>query len=152
MGGNFGNHGNKFGRLRRGAGPRKANATAERFVRTARTECLDWLLIMNRRHLERVLRVFATTTTRTPAADAAPQRAAASSGSLAPPRAACNGATASEGSSTSTATPREPTFPTPQASPANFSTVPPSASMHRATFRRNSVGRLTTSGFAPATS
>jgi putative transposase len=36
----------------------KANAVAERFVRTARTECLDWLLIMNRRHLERVLRVF----------------------------------------------------------------------------------------------
>jgi putative transposase len=36
----------------------KANATAERFVRTARRECLDWLLIVNRRHLERVLRVF----------------------------------------------------------------------------------------------
>jgi transposase InsO family protein len=36
----------------------KANASAERFVRTARAECLDWLLIMNRRHLERVLRVF----------------------------------------------------------------------------------------------
>jgi putative transposase len=37
----------------------KANATAERFIRTIRAECLDWLLIMNRRHLERVLRVFA---------------------------------------------------------------------------------------------
>ena len=37
----------------------KANATAERFVHTARAECLDWLLIVNRRHLERVLRVFA---------------------------------------------------------------------------------------------
>jgi putative transposase len=36
----------------------KANAIAERFVRTARAECLDWLLILNRRHLERVLRVF----------------------------------------------------------------------------------------------
>jgi putative transposase len=36
----------------------KANATAERFVRTARAECLDWLLIVNRRHLERLLRVF----------------------------------------------------------------------------------------------
>jgi putative transposase len=36
----------------------KANAIAERFVRTVRSECLDWLLIMNRRHLERVLRVF----------------------------------------------------------------------------------------------
>jgi putative transposase len=36
----------------------KANAFAERFVRTARTECFDWLLIINRRHLEHVLRVF----------------------------------------------------------------------------------------------
>ena len=36
----------------------KANAVAERFVPTARSECLDWLLILNRRHLERVLRVF----------------------------------------------------------------------------------------------
>ena len=36
----------------------KANATAERFVRTIRTECLDWLLIFNRRHLEHVLRVY----------------------------------------------------------------------------------------------
>jgi hypothetical protein len=36
----------------------KANAVAERFVRTVRAECLDWLLILNRRHLERVLRVF----------------------------------------------------------------------------------------------
>jgi putative transposase len=36
----------------------KANAIAERFVRTARSECLDWLLILNRKHLERVLRVF----------------------------------------------------------------------------------------------
>ena len=34
----------------------KANAIAERFVGTARAECLDWLLIINRRHLERVLR------------------------------------------------------------------------------------------------
>ena len=37
----------------------KANAIAERLVRTVRAECLDWLLIVNRRHLERVLRVFA---------------------------------------------------------------------------------------------
>ena len=36
----------------------KANAVAERFVRTARIECLDWLLILNRRHLEAVLRVY----------------------------------------------------------------------------------------------
>jgi transposase InsO family protein len=36
----------------------QANAIAERFVRTVRSECLDWLLIINRRHLEHVLRVF----------------------------------------------------------------------------------------------
>jgi putative transposase len=36
----------------------KANAIAERFVGTVRAECLDWLLIANRRHLERVIRAF----------------------------------------------------------------------------------------------
>jgi hypothetical protein len=36
----------------------RANAYAERWVRTVRTECLDWLLILNRPHLERVLRVY----------------------------------------------------------------------------------------------
>jgi putative transposase len=36
----------------------KANAVAERFVGTVRRECLDWLLILNRRHLEHVLRVY----------------------------------------------------------------------------------------------
>jgi transposase InsO family protein len=36
----------------------KANALAERFVGTVRRECIDWLLIAHRRHLERVLRVF----------------------------------------------------------------------------------------------
>jgi transposase InsO family protein len=35
-----------------------ANAHAERFVRTLREECLDWLLILGRRHLESVLRQY----------------------------------------------------------------------------------------------
>jgi transposase InsO family protein len=37
---------------------RQANGIAERFVRTARSECLDWLLILNTGHLERTLTVF----------------------------------------------------------------------------------------------
>jgi putative transposase len=36
----------------------QANAYAERFVRTVRTECLDHLLILGSRHLERVLRIY----------------------------------------------------------------------------------------------
>ena len=36
----------------------KANAYAERWVRTVRAECLDWLLILGRGHLEHVLRVY----------------------------------------------------------------------------------------------
>jgi len=36
-----------------------ANAYAERFVRTVRTECLDHLLVVNVRHLEHILRVYA---------------------------------------------------------------------------------------------
>jgi putative transposase len=36
----------------------QANAYAERFVRTIRAECLDWLLIFGRCHLERVLRAY----------------------------------------------------------------------------------------------
>ena len=36
----------------------KANAVAEWFVGTVRRECLDWLLIANRGHLELVLRTF----------------------------------------------------------------------------------------------
>jgi putative transposase len=35
-----------------------ANAFAERWVRTVRRECLDWMLISGRRHLERVLNEY----------------------------------------------------------------------------------------------
>ena len=37
----------------------RANAFAERWVRTVRTECLDWTLVRGRRHLERLLRTYA---------------------------------------------------------------------------------------------
>ena len=36
----------------------QANGVAERFVRTVRSECLDWLLFLNQQHLERALAVF----------------------------------------------------------------------------------------------
>jgi putative transposase len=36
----------------------QANGIAERFVQTVRSECLDWLLIVNARHLEHALTVF----------------------------------------------------------------------------------------------
>ena len=36
----------------------RANAVAERWVRTVRGECLDHVLIVGRRHLERVLQVY----------------------------------------------------------------------------------------------
>lgn len=36
----------------------RANAYAKRWVRTVRTESLDWLLILGRSHLERILREY----------------------------------------------------------------------------------------------
>jgi hypothetical protein len=35
----------------------KANACGERWIRTVRAECLDWLLMLGRNHLDQVLRV-----------------------------------------------------------------------------------------------
>ena len=36
----------------------QANGVAQRFVRTVRSKCLDWVLILNKQHLEQVLDVF----------------------------------------------------------------------------------------------
>jgi putative transposase len=36
----------------------RANAFAERWVRTVRAECLDWMLVLGRRHLDRILRIY----------------------------------------------------------------------------------------------
>ena len=36
----------------------RANAYSERWVRTVRTECLDWILVRNLRHLSRVLSIY----------------------------------------------------------------------------------------------
>jgi len=37
-----------------------ANAVAERWVGTVRAECLDWTLVLGRRHLDSVLRAYVT--------------------------------------------------------------------------------------------
>jgi putative transposase len=84
----------------------QANAIAERFVRTIRTECLDWLLILNRRHLQRVLRVYVdhyNVHGRT-ARSSSSHRNLGSHRRQQPP-ARSNAATASAASSTSTAEP-----------------------------------------------
>ena len=96
----------------------KANAIAERFVRTVRAECLDWLLIMNRRHLERVLRVFVDHYNshrphRSLNLEAARSRWPAGCRSCTRRRASSSAETDSADSSTNTASPREPTLRTP---------------------------------------
>jgi putative transposase len=92
----------------------QANAYAERFVRTVRAECLDWLLILGRRHLERVLRVYTDHYNRE-----RPHRALRCTRpnehhrSLDPTRAQSNAVTCSADSSTNTTEPlREPRFET----------------------------------------
>src|SRR5207249_1761517 len=95
----------------------KANAIAERFVRTARAECLDWLLTVNRRHLEHVLRVFFDhyNSHRPHAHPTAgrPIRRPQSYESCIHPRTPSNAETGSADSSTNTAVQHEPDFAHP---------------------------------------
>jgi len=44
--------------LRTPARAPRGNAIAERWVGTVRAECLDWLLVVGRRHLDQILRVY----------------------------------------------------------------------------------------------
>ncbi|MGI8706750.1 MAG: integrase core domain-containing protein [Actinomycetota bacterium] len=48
----------KASRSRRRSAPPRANAIAERWIRTVRAECLDWLLIAGEHHLQTVLRTY----------------------------------------------------------------------------------------------
>ncbi len=52
----FGSQGVKV--IRTPIRPPKANASAERWVQTVRTECLDWTLVLGRRHPVRLLRAY----------------------------------------------------------------------------------------------
>jgi putative transposase len=104
-----------FDEVFRGAGIRvvttplrapQANAVAERFVRTVRAECLDWLLILNRRHLERVLREYVEHyNTHRPHRALKLQPPQSGSNRRHQPSARSNVATASAASSTSTTEP-----------------------------------------------
>jgi hypothetical protein len=94
----------------------KANAIAERLVRTVRSERLDWLLIVNRHHLERVLRVFVdhyNSTVRSTSNRPTPLHGSSASSSRRLPTSSA--ATASAASFTNTGSPPEPSFCTPQA-------------------------------------
>jgi hypothetical protein len=93
----------------------QANAYAERFVRTIRAECLDWLLIVGRRHLEQVLRTYTAHYNRE-----RPTVHSSCTRLNRPPRptnrtpAESNAVTCSADSSTNTTEPqREPRFETP---------------------------------------
>jgi hypothetical protein len=84
----------------------KATAIAERFVGTVRRECLDWLIILNRRRLEHVLREFVdhyTHTVRTPPCISSRRKEAVAT-VQSPSHTTRHDATASADSSMSTAT------------------------------------------------
>jgi hypothetical protein len=95
----------------------KANAYAERFIRTVRHECLDWLLILGRRHLEHVLRRYVLTTTPSGRTEhSLSSRRLAVTGARSHTRRRSSATTSSADSSTNTEPQREHGFATPQGS------------------------------------
>lgn len=93
----------------------KANAFAERWVRTLRSECLDWVLIWNRRHLETVVAGTWRTITRGARTGVSTSRCPSRPVSRCQPAwnrfGGSNVSTSSADLSTSTATPRDRTPP-----------------------------------------
>jgi putative transposase len=84
----------------------QANSYAERFVRTVRAQSLDWLLILGRRHLERVLRVYTAHDNRErPTAGSRSSRLSRQTRPVHRPRAGSSGATDAVDSSTNTTAP-----------------------------------------------
>src|SRR5262249_39420336 len=93
----------------------QANAYAERFVRTVRAECLDWLLI-GRRHLEHLLRRYVThSNTQRPHRALAPTHPQAATRATSLARTRSSAPTSSADPSTSTGPQHEHRFETPHA-------------------------------------
>ncbi|MFF0372633.1 integrase core domain-containing protein [Micromonospora sp. NPDC005087] len=93
----------------------KANAYAERGVRTVRTECLDWVFVLNSRHLERVLgdyvRHYNTARPHAASTSTYPSRRRSRRPRASNSFGASNGRTCSADSSTNTATPPDRSRP-----------------------------------------
>jgi transposase InsO family protein len=95
----------------------KANAIAERLVGTLRRECLDRLLIVNRRHLERVLGAHLDHYNHHHPHRSLDQRPPALPSAIPrhpPTRRTCTAETASADSSTNTRSPHEPKIDFPE--------------------------------------
>jgi hypothetical protein len=86
----------------------RANAYAERWVRTVRAECLDWVLIRNDRHLDRILTAYLAHYTTRPAPTEASTSTCRSQATRSTPTATSNAWTFWADSFTSTAASPDP--------------------------------------------